>query len=593
MKARRKLSAIAGIAVSFTTILAVQAALAQDKPAAEAPASPIDSISSVTDDMLHNPADGDWLMWRRTYNGWGYSPLEEINKENVGKLQLVWSWGMTPGGRTQETPLVHDGVMFIQNSTHLIQALDAATGDLIWEYQYELPDGVSPNGERSKAIYGDNLIVATRDAHIIALDLKTGQLVWDQQVADFKKGFAYSSGPIVANGVVVAGMTNCSQAQPGGCFYTGHDAKTGAELWRFNTIARGDTPEGNSWNGIPLESRHGASAWITGSYDPDQKLIFAGVGQPYPWIAEISGLLPKSDDPKVTNNALYTDSTLALDPATGDLKWYHQYLANDSLDLDYVYERLLIDAPVKGEDRKLVVTTGKLGIIEALDRTNGEWLWAKETVPQNVVQSIDPVTGEKTINPDVIPHIGQTTFNCPADPGGRAWQATSYSPKTQTIYLPLVEFCSNTTPQPLDPGTIYTSGGLATFARVPTPESDGKYGRVDAIKVADQSTAWSHRQYAPVTSSTLPTGGGVVFVGTLDRKLLAFDDETGDILWESGKLNNSLESFPITYTAGGKQYVAVVTNWASGLGRLQSLTPDIKLPPNNPAAVYVFALPDE
>jgi len=584
MKSRARLPSIVSIAVSLTTLLAAQAVTAQDNP--------IDSLTPVTDEMLLNPPDGDWLMWRRTYNGWGYSPLDEINKENVGDLKLVWSWGMTPGGRTQETPLVHDGVMYIQNSTHLIQALDAATGDLIWEYQYDLPDDVSPSGERSKAIYGDKLIIATRDAHIIALDTKTGKLVWDQQVADYKKGFAYSSGPLVANGVVVQGMTNCSNAQPGGCFYTGHDVETGAELWRFNTIARGDTPEGNSWNGLPLESRHGASAWITGSYDPDQNLIFAGVGQPYPWIAEISGLLPESSDPNVTNDALYTDSTLAIDPKTGDLKWYHQYLPNDSLDLDYVYERLLIDLPFKGEDRQMVVTTGKLGIIEALDRTTGEWLWAKETVPQNVVQSIDPVTGEKTINPDVIPRIGETTFNCPADPGGRAWQATAYSPRTETLYLPLVEFCSNTTPQPLDPGTIYTSGGLAVFSRVPTPDSDGNYGRVDAIKMTDQSTVWSHRQYAPVTSATLPTAGGVVFVGTLDRKLLAFDDETGDILWESGKLNNSLESFPITYEADGKQYVAIVTNWASGLGRLQSLTPDIKLPPNNPAAVYVFALPD-
>ncbi|WP_332692654.1 pyrroloquinoline quinone-dependent dehydrogenase [Devosia sp.] len=546
--------------------------------------NPIDAITPVTDEMLQDPPDGDWLMWRRTYNGWGYSPLDEINKENVSDLELVWSWGMTPGGRTQETPLVHDGIMFIQNSTHLIQALDAATGDLIWEYQYELPDEVNPNGERSKAIYGDKLIVATRDAHILALDIKTGQLVWDKQVADFKKGFAYSSGPIVANGVIVQGMTSCSNAQPGGCFYTGHDPDTGAEMWRFHTIARGDTPEGNSWNGIPLESRHGASAWITGSYDPVQNLVFAGVGQPYPWIAEINGLLPESADPDDSNDALYTDSTLALDPNTGELKWYHQYLKTDSLDLDYVYERLLID--------DMVVTTGKLGIIEALNRNTGEWLWAKETVPQNVVLSINQETGEKTINPETVPHIGQTTFNCPADPGGRAWQATSYSPKTETIYLPLVEFCSNTTPQPLDPGEIYTSGGRATFDRVPTPDSDGNYGRVDAVKVSDQSTTWSHRQYAPVVSSTLPTAGGVVFVGTLDRKFLAFDDETGDILWESGKMSNSLESFPISYEAGGKQYVAIVANWASGLGRLQSLTPDIKLPTHNPATVYVFALPD-
>lgn len=575
------LLAIAATAVSF---LAMQAVVAQDNP--------IDKVSTVTDEMLLNPPDGDWLMWRRTYNGWGYSPLDQINKENVGNLQLVWSWGMSPGGRTQETPLVHDGIIYIQNSTHLIQALDGATGDLIWEYQYSLPDGVNPSGERNKAIYGDNLIVATRDAHIIALDTKTGKLVWDQQVADFKKGWGYSSGPLVANGVIIQGMTNCGNAQPGGCFYTGHDPATGAELWRVHTIARGDTPEGNSWNGVPLESRHGGSAWISGSYDPDQNLFFGGVGQPYPWPAVVNGLLPKSDDPGVSNSALYTDSTLAIDPKSGELKWYHQYLSTDTLDLDYVYERQLVDLPFKGQDRKMLVTTGKLGIIEAIDRTTGEWLWAHPTVPQNVVSAIDPVTGEKTINPEVIPEVGKTTFNCPADPGGRAWQATAFSPRTNALYLPTVEFCSNTTVQPIDPGTIYTGGGRAVFSRVPVPDSDGNIGQVRAVNLTDQTDMWMYRQHAPMTSSTLPTAGGVVFAGTLDRRLLAFDDETGEVLWTSPRLSNSLESFPVTYTANGKQYVAIVANWASGLGRLASITPDVKLPPNNPVTLYVFALPD-
>lgn len=584
MKRTRNLVGLLAIAAASVSMLTMQTAMSQDNP--------IDNLTPVTDEMLANPADGDWLMWRRTYDGWGYSPLEEINKDNVGDLQLAWAWGMSPGGRTQETPLVHDGILYLQNSSHVIQALDGATGDLIWEYEYELPDSVSPSGMRSKAIYEDKLFIATRDAHLIALDAKTGQLVWDKQVANAAYGYSFSSGPIVAEGVVVQGMTGCGGGQPGGCFITGHDAETGEELWRVNTIARGDTPEGNSWNGIPLESRHGGSAWISGSYDPDQNLIFAGVGQPYPWISEISGLLPESADPNVTNDALYTNSTLAIDPKTGDLKWYHQYLPNDSLDLDYVYERILVDLPFNGEDRQMVVTTGKLGIIEALDRVSGDWLWAEETVPQNVVASIDPDTGEKTFNPDTVPHIGETTFNCPADPGGRAWQATAYSPRTQTLYLPTVEFCSNTTPNPLDPGEIYTGGGMATFSRVPHPDGDGNIGQVRAINMVDQSEVWQYRQRPPVTSSTLPTAGGVVFVGSLDRKFMALDDETGDVLWTSATLSNSLESFPISYEANGKQYVAVVANWASGLGRLSSLTPDIRLPQDNPATLYVFALPE-
>lgn len=595
MVSSQRILTVLAIAASSVSLLAVQAAMAQeatqetDQEAAEG--SPIDSVTTVTDEMLLNPPDGDWLMWRRTFDGWGYSPLDEINKENVGELQLAWAWSMTPG-RTQETPLVHDGIMYIQNSDHMIQALDAASGELIWEYEYELPEEVELRGVRNKAIYGDTLIVATRDVHLIALDLKTGQLVWDQQVADYKKGYQYTSGPIVANGIIVQGATGCSNAQPGGCFFTGHDANTGEELWRVNTIARGDTPEGNSWNGLPVESRHGGSAWIAGSYDAEQNLIFAGVGQPYPWIAEISGLLPESSDPNVTNDALYTNSTLAIDATTGELKWYHQYLPNDSLDLDYVYERMLIDLPVDGTEREMLVTTGKIGIIESIDRTSGEWLWGVETVPQNVVLSIDQETGEKEINPEVVPHIGETTFNCPADPGGRAWQATAYSPRTQALYLPTVEFCSNTTPNPLDPGMIYTGGGMATFDRVPVPDSDGNIGQVRAVNLTDQTEMWQYRQRAPVTSSTLPTAGGVVFVGTLDRKLLALDDETGEVLWTSPTLSNSLESFPITYEADGKQYVAITASFGSGLGRLQSLTPEVRLPQNDPVALYVFALPN-
>ncbi len=575
-----------GLSVSVIPFVMLAAGLNAPSQAAG-----VDDLTPVTDEMLLNPPDGDWLMWRRTYNGWGYSPLDEINKDNVGDLKLAWAWAMTPG-RTQETPLVHDGIIYVQNSDHTIQALDGASGDLIWEYQYELPDDAPVRGVRNKAIYGDNLIVATRDAHLLAIDTKTGQLVWDQQVANFAHGFGFSSGPIVANGVIVQGTTGCSRAQPGGCFFTGHDPNTGAELWRVNTIARGDTPEGNSWNGVPLEARHGASAWIAGSYDPDQNLIFAGVGQPYPWNAEISGLSPKSSDPNVTNDALYTNSTLAIDVSTGELEWYHQYLPNDSLDLDYVYERLLIDLPVDGEERKMVVTSGKIGIIEALDRTTGEWLWGVETVPQNVVLSIDQQTGEKTINPEVIPIIGQTTFNCPADPGGRAWQATAYSPRTQALYLPTVEFCSNTTVNVLDPGEIYTGGGRQTYSRVPVPDGDGNIGQVRAINLTDQSEMWMYRQRPAITSSTLPTGGGLVFVGSLDRKFMAFDDETGEMLWSSGKLSSSLESFPITYEADGKQYVAITANFASGLGRLASLTPEVKIPANDPITLYVFALPD-
>lgn len=558
--------------------------------------SRLDSYTPVTDDMLLNPADGDWLHWRRTYDGWGYSPLDQINKENVGDLSVAWTWSLTPGA-TETTPIVHDGILYVHNNLDKVQALDGASGDLLWEYVRDLPEAVIAAGngntatKRNMSIYEDKLILATSDTHIIALDAKTGQLIWDVQPADFNKGWRYSAGPLIADGVVIQGMTGCGNAQPGGCFITGHNPETGEELWRFNTIAR-DGEAGDSWNGIPLESRFGASVWLAGTYDPETNTVFSGVGQPYPWIAEMSGLLPASDEEGVTNDALYTDSTLALDPQTGELKWHHQYLKNDTWDLDYIYERILVDLPFDGTERKQVVTTGKLGIVESLDRETGEWLWAAETVPQNVVSEIDPETGEKTINPDAIPAIGETTVNCPADPGGRGWPATAYSPRTETLYLPLVEFCSNTTPQPLDAGQVYTGGGRATFARVPVDGSDGNFGRVDAVKLTDQSTTWSYRQRAPMVSALLPTGGGVVFGGDTNRWFYAFDDETGDVLWKI-RTNNIVNAFPVSYEADGKQYVAVaVGNGSSQARAVASLAPELVVPAAG-SVLWVFALPED
>ncbi len=565
------------------------AAFAQQPQAAD----PIKNLTPVTDAMLRDPPTADWLMWRRTYNGWGYSPLDQINKDNVKNLQPAWTWSLSTGP-TETTPIVHDGVLFIWNYADKVQALNATNGDLIWEYKRDLPaklvaEGGNPLAKRNMAIYDDKLIIATSDAHVVALDAKTGKVAWDHQTADWSKGWRYTGGPFIINGKVIQGMTGCGNAEPGGCFITGHDIKTGNELWRVHTIAHPGDPNYDTWNGLPLESRFGASAWISGSYDPDQNLVFYGTGQPYPWIAEMRGTLPAK--PGAKHSAMYSDSTLAINPDTGQLKWYHQHLEDDTWDLDYVYERLLVDLPVNGETRKAVVTTGKLGIVEALDRTNGQWLWHKETVPQNVVASIDPKTGEKTINPAAIPHIGSTTVNCPADPGGRGWPATAYSPKTGILYMPLNEYCSNTTPTPLDPGQAYTGGGRAIYARTPVPNSDGNIGRVDAIKLSDRSTVWTHRQRAPETGAVLPTAGGLVFSGSWDRWFRAFDDTTGKVLWQT-RLNNVINAFPISYSVNGKQYVAIAVGSGSSEARsLATLTPEIQNPEGG-SVLWVFALPN-
>lgn len=545
----------------------------------------------ITDEVLLNPADGDWIHWRRTYDQWGYSPLDQITTENVGELRLAWAWDMVDG-RQYATPLVYNGVMYLHNLGERVQALDAATGDLIWQYDRALPGDVSIQGSRMRAMsMRDNLLyVTTADIYIIALDATTGQLVWETQVAPYEENWRLTAGSTVVGDVVIVPMSGCGGAQPGGCFIAAFDATTGEFLWRLNTIAEPGTPEGDTWNDLPWESRFGSSAWNPGSYDPDLDLYFVGTGQPYPWIAEMSGLWPVN--PGANADALYTNTTLAIRPSTGEVEWYFQWLPNDTWDLDYAYEQILVDLEHNGETVPALVTVGKTGIIGALDRRDGSYLWSVETVFQNVVEAIDPETGARTINMDAWPRIGETTVNCPADPGARSWAATAFSPRTNALYLPMQEFCSDTTPNPLGEGEVYTGGGRATFARRPIPGSDGNMGRVDAVNLNTQAEMWSHRMRpANGGSAALTTGGGLIFTGNLGRYFMAFDDTTGEKLWEV-RLSNLPNGFPITYEADGRQFVAVPVGRGSGPSNAFAvLTPEIVNPPGG-SSLFVFALPE-
>lgn len=545
----------------------------------------------VTDEMLLEPADGDWIHWRRTYDQWGYSPLDEITTENVAQMQLAWAWNMVDG-RQYATPLVYNGVMYLHNLGERIQALDAATGDLIWQHDRSLPGEINPTNSRSRsmALSGDRLFVTTVDVHVMALDATTGQMIWETEVGPWEEDWRTTAGVTVIGDVLIVPISGCGGAQPGGCFISAFDKNTGEFLWRLNSIAEPGTPEGDTWNNLPMESRFGSSVWNPGSYDAETGLFYIGTGQPYPWIAEMSGLWPLQEG--ANNDALYTDSTLAINPQTGELVWYHQWLPNDTWDLDYAYEQILIDLEHNGETVPALVAVGKLGIIEAIDRRDGTFLWAVETVYQNVVESWDPVTGEKTINMDTWPRIGQTTVNCPADPGGRSWAATAYSPRTGALYLPMQEFCSDTTPNPLGAGEVYTGGGRATFARRAVPGSDGNFGVVAAVTLNDQTELWEHRmRSANGGSATLATGGGLVFTGNLARYFMAFDDMTGELLWQT-RLSNLPNGFPISYEADGKQFIAVPVGRGSGpSGAFAPLTPEFVNPPGG-NALFVFALPN-
>lgn len=566
--------------------------------AASAPAvmaqSVLDNYTPVTDADLANPAPGDWLMWRGNYGQWGHSALSQINTENVGDLEMAWSWTMEPG-RQESTPLVRDGVMFLMQSCNFTQALDATTGDLLWEYRrprVEHPASLAC-GNRNAVLYEDTLIMGTHDAALVALDVATGQVVWENQVGDWQIGHHYSGGPLIADGRVIAGMSGCYHYNSGGCWISAHDAGTGEEIWRTYTIPREGEPGDESWGDIPMESRFGGSAWNTGTYDPETDTLYYAVAVPIPWGSEQRG----TGD----GDVLYTNSTLAIDAATGDIKWYFQYMRNEEWDLDHAFTRLLVDVEVSpnpeavawiapdlqpGETRRVITgIPGKTGIVWTLDAATGDFLWANPTVEQNVVLGVDAEARTAIINDEVRPSIGESVYVCPWVFGGINWQTTGYNPDNHTLYAPLNNTCMDFTLNNVQPTIGSHHGSAVSIASIP-PAANGNVGRFTAIDIATGETRWTFDQRAGFPGSVLTTSGDLVFVTDDNRRLRAFHAETGEVLWEQ-ILNSRATGFPVSYEVDGRQYIAVP---AGSSITYVGMTPEIRVPAGG-NTLYVFALP--
>ena len=531
----------------------------------------VPNFVTVTDQMMRAPKPENWLIHRGNYQAWGYSPLDQINKANVKNLQLVWSRAMEPG-TNEATPLIYNGVMYLGNPGDVIQAIDAATGDLMWEYRHPLPAGSPPNGlgqrKRSIALYGDQVYFVTWDNFVVSLDARTGEVAWRTNRGG-GIGVSNSSGPIVANGVVIAGST--CQYSSHGCYVTGHDAKTGRELWRNEMIPRPGEPGDETWAGSPFESRWMTGVWGQITYDPELDLVYYGS----------TGVGPASEAQRKMPGATMagTNTRFAVRPKTGEVVWKHQVLPRDNWDQECTFEMMIINTPVnpsatdmlsvnpnarRGPRKTLTGVPCKTGIAWSFDAATGEFLWAKPTTEQNIVARIDP-KGLVTVNEDVVlKEVGKTYHVCPTYNGGRDWPQGAYNPKSNVMYIPLSNLCIDSTARTdrnAAPQFAYNTTNVGKFAT-----GKDKVGRIDAISVETGKTLWSWETRVTNYSPILATGSGLLFNGSMDRYLRALDADRGQVLWQT-RLPSQVVGGAVTYSVNGRQYIAI----AAGGGPIAAL----------------------
>ncbi|SLN63841.1 Quinohemoprotein alcohol dehydrogenase ADH IIB precursor [Aquimixticola soesokkakensis] len=537
------------------------------------------SGAPVTQETLLDPAPQDWLQWRRTFDGWAHSPLDQITKENVGSLTLAWGWAMLPGSQ-EVVPIVHDGVMYIANPGGSVQALDAKTGDLIWEYRHETPEGFREGMmNRGLALWGDNVFIATPDAEMIALDTKSGQIVWQTTIASREVGKSITAAPIAVDGKVIVGVQGCFRFYEEKCAVVAFDAQTGAQAWRTDTVQREEGDGENTWGGQPWLLRGGGDVWTTATYDPDLDLIYIGVSQAKPW-----SRLSRGQD----GDSLYTSSTLALDPKDGSIQWYRQYIPGETNDMDEAFEHILVD--IDGEPS--YVNMGKLAILWRGSRVDGTPLPAFDMGLQDQID-LNADGTFATYRDGKIGELGVPVMLCPSTTGFRAWRSMAFNPDTRAVYVPMSINC--------DEAVVYGEvemveggGGNGKFAenRIAHPDDPDHLGRIAALNIDTGALLWEKRLRTPANTGMLSTDTGLIFAGDWDRNFWALDAQTGAELWRT-RLPQAAQGMPITYEVDGVQYIAIPVgtggySWSTSVPT--QLAPEVKRPEGG-NAMMVFALP--
>ena len=511
---------------------------------------------SVTQERLTKPADGDWLMIRRTYDGWGYSPLNQINTGNASKLKLVWTASTGEVRPHEAAPLVNGNAMFVPTPNGQLIAYEAKTGNILWRYRKPRTQGsvVLHDNPRGVALFGDKVFFATVEAELVALDARTGRVVWSTIVGDNRSGYYTSLAPLIANGKVMVGVSGGETGVRG--YVVAVDVETGKESWRTYTIPAPGEPGSETWPKGDQWKTGGGPVWVTGNYDPDTNTAYWGTGNGGPWMGD-----------KRPGDNLYTASTIALDVATGKLKGHFQYTPNESFDWDEPSPPILVDYQRNGRTGKGLIDVARNGYLWFLDRGTGgpiKFVEGKPYVFQNVFKSLDPVTGRPDIDPERKPGTNKRAEFCPNAHGGKNWPPIAFSPRTRMIYIPANDNVCGAIQGAAE--VTYTAGknytGTVGGGPQVQPHSTAYFGQVQAWNVDTGKKVWEHNfAKSPNWGSMLATGGDLVISGgTNDRKVRAFDAKSGKVLWEY-PTGSGVEAPVSTFLLDGKQYIAVVSGW--------------------------------
>jgi alcohol dehydrogenase (cytochrome c) len=573
---------ILGAAAQMPATIAPQSATPVPGPMHEM----LQKYTPVTAERLKKPEDGNWFHFRRTYDGWGFSPLKEITPDNVGRLQLVWSMATGQVEGHQAPPIVNNGVMFVATPGNAMLAIEAKTGAILWRYKRTLPEDVvhlHPTN-RGVALYGENVYFASADCVLVALDARTGKEVWSAKVEDYKKAYYMSLAPLIVDGKVILGASGGELGVRG--FVAAIDAETGKELWKTYTVPAPGEPGSDTWPaGGDHYKRGGGSVWITGTYDPETNLTYWGTGNAAPWFG----------DQRPGDN-LFTSSVIALDVNTGAIKGHFQYHPNDSWDWDEVSPPIILDFQRDGRTVKGLIDVSRSGYIWDLERTVDEikFVAGRPYVRQNVFKRLDPKTGRPEIDEERKPGTGKTAQFCPSLWGGKDWPPVAFSPNTRLIYIPANDnLCHELT------GEIpkYVVGerymGVAKNVMMMVDGAD-HIGELQAWNVDTGKKIWATNLPSFNWGPVLATGGDVLFAGgTNDRLFHAFDAKTGKILWEYPTISG-VTAVPVSFQVDGRQYIAVQSGWGVDAAKMQARM-NLLFPGKYPevpqgGAIYVFSL---